>query len=495
MPLFLSRAQLYRLLKREEPEDVYADGAPSAFFTTAEQDSVAQVLATAQSNLERIYANFFPQSADEKLADWEMTAFARLAPSTLTTQQRRDSLVAKLRERPSISLWTVLTAVLEMLPAGTPVRIVPWAKSKAGWQLGVSELGIDTVLGPGPQPILPAPEDYCSNSADQDGQAWADWQNVAYGFDVRIYGYTLSAQQSILLDLLLRAKEPARSKHYVYDNLVLADEALTVAATDIGEFTTGFGAVYKDSGSSTGYSAWNLYAFSPPADVYHSAVYPNDGSGIIDFGNVLDTDGSSPFSFALRFKLSDLSADQFLLYKASSSGHGWYVYYLTSTGKVYVTFQGAGGYGADALEVEINGFVPVAGTWYHLAVTYSGSRTPAGILPYVNKVLHTKTTTQNNLSTSTSNAGSLLVGSSYGNILGLCGKLCQVVAAPVVWTLTQVETLFDQAFPNVPSPADFLSASFWCPVGPNPDTASVIRERNYGYTGAASNVTLSTDGP
>ena len=60
MPDFLQRQDIYNLLERENPEDVYPhSGDPSNFLSTAENDSVAKVVEDAYTNLQVIYRNIF----------------------------------------------------------------------------------------------------------------------------------------------------------------------------------------------------------------------------------------------------------------------------------------------------------------------------------------------------------------------------------------------------------------------------------------------------
>ena len=86
MAKFLSRDEVYRLLQRELPEGVYPDGAPSSYYSTADIDSVASVASTGYANLQRIYDNYWPQSADEFLSTWEITVFAKNLSASLTLQ-------------------------------------------------------------------------------------------------------------------------------------------------------------------------------------------------------------------------------------------------------------------------------------------------------------------------------------------------------------------------------------------------------------------------
>ena len=119
MPTFLTQAQIYRVLQRESPPDVYPDGAPEQFVSTAEMDSVAKTVASCYEAMERIYENMFPTTADEQLGDWENNVLGSTPVGALTTAQRRANLLAFIRSQDNISYWTILNAVFGFVPAGT----------------------------------------------------------------------------------------------------------------------------------------------------------------------------------------------------------------------------------------------------------------------------------------------------------------------------------------------------------------------------------------
>lgn len=218
MPVFLTQEDLYRLLQRELPEDVYADGAPSAFFSTADMNAVAKTLGSAYTNLERIYDNYFPQYADERIGDWEVTVFGFVSDDAFTLEERRDRVVAKLRNRPGITKDDVFRAVTGMFPSLAPsgVEILPWGCADGGWTLNVSELGYDTYLNGWPRVAAVGP-DLCDLPASAFGLTdaqWAEMQAEAYTYEVRL-AVPVTGASLTALDQLLTAVEPARSTHVI----------------------------------------------------------------------------------------------------------------------------------------------------------------------------------------------------------------------------------------------------------------------------------------
>lgn len=224
MPKFLTRAEVYRILQRELPEDVYPDGAPSASYSTADMDSIADCAATGYANLEQVYLNYFPQTTDAKIDDWEIKLFNMLADNTLTLQERRDRVINRIRYRRSISVTGVSGAVLSVIP-DLDFQLMEWGCDEGGWQLNVSELGISTFLNGfnrlrGVGPLL------CEVDPSVFGFTEAEWEIMreeAYTYEVRIYNRVLTTEERFRLNLQLIKDEPARSDHVITDGLTDAD--------------------------------------------------------------------------------------------------------------------------------------------------------------------------------------------------------------------------------------------------------------------------------
>lgn len=227
MPKYLSKAEIYRLLQRELPEDVYADGPASAFYTTADHGGAASAMATTYANLERIYENYFPLTADEKIGDHEITVFGQLSQDPMTLAERRDAIVAKLRDQPTMNKFDMLTRIEALLPADTVVEIFEWCNMPdENWTLDVSELGVDTYLGTIDRFLAEEPGfDYCSDEVPTEAR------EIAFTYEVRIFEYTLSDQERQDIEDLLNLREPARSRHFIVDGLPL-DTALTTEDGD-----------------------------------------------------------------------------------------------------------------------------------------------------------------------------------------------------------------------------------------------------------------------
>jgi len=230
MPKFLSQDELYRLIQRELPAFVFPDGPPTAFYWTSEAYSYAKNFSSAYENASGIYDQFFPQTATSKIDDWDIKIFGQLQDASLSLQQRRDILVSHIQNSPpDLGLWSILVRVLDLLPVGTVVQLFEYCSlnKDAGWKIGVSLLGINTFLGF--EQFVPEPGsgfDFCN--PDPVPSNWTEEQNFAYGYECRVFNYTLSDQEYAKIDSLLKRLEPARSNHTIRDNLTLSDFGLVV---------------------------------------------------------------------------------------------------------------------------------------------------------------------------------------------------------------------------------------------------------------------------
>jgi hypothetical protein len=272
---FLTRNELYRLLQRELPEGVYPDGAPSAFYSTADMDSIAGVLATAYENLERIDANNFPQTADERIASWVEKMFIGASfDSSVTLQDLRDRVIAKVRKQPKINLWEVLILVASYVPPGVYVQVVEeCGDGKNVWALGESKLGVETYLRGFKHwhEYGFSNAEYCNvikdlgwrlgenkigddtKLSDVYGPDLYDSQFSFYGYTIRVFNYQITGTSLEQLKRQLSDTAPARSPEMIIQNLNPADYALTNVVTDVDE-TSGVNCITIDNLSSTGYS-------------------------------------------------------------------------------------------------------------------------------------------------------------------------------------------------------------------------------------------------
>lgn len=227
--MFLEHSALYRLLQREMPEDVYPDGAPSAFYHNADVDSVADGLTKAYANLQRVWINAFPGSADELIMEWEKTIMGDALDASATSDQRKTRYLERLRAARGISIPRIESVVRSVIGESVLFEVVENGCHDGAWVLDESELDISTILnGQNGMNIVPRPDnmncDYLTETpAGYTRQEWLDYRDDTYRYEVRIYDYTLTADEESLLDRELDRFEPARSDHTIVDGLDPAD--------------------------------------------------------------------------------------------------------------------------------------------------------------------------------------------------------------------------------------------------------------------------------
>jgi hypothetical protein len=225
MPYFLQPNDLYRILQRESPPNLYPDGQPSQFFSTADQYSVASVLGDAYANQEEVYDNYFPTVTVDNLPDFEFLYFGYNLDSTLTIDQRRVLLLNKIRTKRRTTPQDIIDVIYTIIDPSIPVEILEWNGNFNGtrygaWILGVSTLGIDTFLS-GRAPIYGAQLDKAPLDCDLDVAAAGiteedliNIQDTAFTYTVNI-GVTLDVQTLTMLDSALNAAEGASRRHFI----------------------------------------------------------------------------------------------------------------------------------------------------------------------------------------------------------------------------------------------------------------------------------------
>ena len=258
MPTFLTREQIYRLLQRESPPEVYADGAPNAYVTTADMDATAQVFASAYETMQSIWNNMFVVSADEQLDRWETNLLGSSSVGDLTVEQRRGVLLAFLRSQDNISYWTIMNAVMGFVPAGTFVEMRLRAPrgdpviAQLKGSLSGEVWGPDWVAGD-PAPAGVTVSDLIRNSETD----LLYLRRHAYVYDVLIWGYEFDPGEEDRLDDLLSQIEPAHVGHTIGALTEERTDGVEVSAANVENYQI----AKTDDTSGTGYRTAAPYYF------------------------------------------------------------------------------------------------------------------------------------------------------------------------------------------------------------------------------------------
>lgn len=237
MAIFLEAQDVFRLIQRELPEGVYPDGAPSGYYSTASVYSKASLIERAYDNMEVIYVNFFPQTAEEKQVDWEYKVFGFQLDGADSLAIRRQKVIDKLRTKPGLTIGDILNVVRSVIGDDKDLEIGEWGCEDGCWILDESELEITTIFaGSRSMDVTPGvfPGDsLCTVDPSVFGKTEEEWAEVredAFTYSLLVYSYTLTADELALVDLLLTQSEPARSAHVIYDGLDPADRITPVGA-------------------------------------------------------------------------------------------------------------------------------------------------------------------------------------------------------------------------------------------------------------------------
>jgi hypothetical protein len=264
MPTFLTREDIYRILQRELPEDIYPDGPPDRYYSTADNDSVAAVFASMYSTMESIYNNMFVITANEQLNQWETNLLASTPVGDISVDQRRSNLLAFLRSQDNISYWAVLNAILGFVPIHTFVELR--VRAYVGDHLIAQMTGanIDLIWGPDWTSGDPAPAGVTvTDSLRTDEAELLALRRHAYVYDVIIWGYELGVDETARLEELLSAIEPARSDH----TLASFAEDMRAGGPEVTALTIkNYSNAKVDETSGTGYRASAPFYFGFDGD-------------------------------------------------------------------------------------------------------------------------------------------------------------------------------------------------------------------------------------
>ena len=225
-----------------------------------------------------------------------------------------------------------------------------------------------------------------------------------------------------------------------------------------------------------------------------------DGSNeFITFGNVLDNDGTVPFSVSYWYCSNVTSGDRATIAKQSGAGTtaGWAIYH-TNNNLIYFLIQQT--YSSDCVLTYCQDATPYANAtpiyvWRHLVVTYDGSQSSSGVKFYIDGVLRTTNTTFNTFVGSSSNAQNLTIGSRDGGAFPLYwnGYLDDVA---IWWGTVLAQSDVDELYNNFDPPQDLSTITTppngWWPFGDATASWPTVSDAIDGYDGTATNME-STD--
>jgi hypothetical protein len=183
-----------------------------------------------------------------------------------------------------------------------------------------------------------------------------------------------------------------------------------------------------------------------------AGVFASASTEYITMGNVLDTDGTAAFSLGIWIKQADTGTQKVMMAKilGTGNGTGWVLRHETDNTIVFAMVDGAG---TGILKKITTATFSSTSVWTHVAITYDGSKTAAGLLIYTNGAAAGTTNPNNNFSTSLSNTASFLVGARNAGTSTYNGSLDEARYSNAVRSADWITTEYN----NHNSPSTFLT--------------------------------------
>ena len=154
----------------------------------------------------------------------------------------------------------------------------------------------------------------------------------------------------------------------------------------------------------------------------------------VTMGNVLDFDGSTPFSFSCWVYINALGVDA-IFGKSQQSPYNGYGLHI-QTDSLYYFHLG----GSSLLQVS-SGPV-ILNSWHHIVITYNGNKTHSGFKMYINNVSKTPLNTYGSFTGSSSSSLPFEVG-RQGNAWYFDGRVDEIGAWNRELTSLEVTELYN----------------------------------------------------
>lgn len=243
--------------------------------------------------------------------------------------------------------------------------------------------------------------------------------------------------------------------------------------------------------------------FLPARYTTTKSLLLNGTTQYVNIGNIaaLDFTGAAAFSITAWVKLTALTVGNTIMSKiAGSTGtfNGWIIY-TGGSGRLRFLLGGPSGIIFCFCNAGLS-----TGVWYHVAITYSGSGTAAGVNFYINGTVQAKTVTTDTYSASAANSTPVLIGVRGDNTLWMPGNLFAVTPWSTALSGANVTALYNGGVPidaRLNAEAASIIAYYRCgndPIDDATGTTGVIMDRVGGYKGtpiATVSGSIVTDAP
>ena len=176
-------------------------------------------------------------------------------------------------------------------------------------------------------------------------------------------------------------------------------------------------------------------------------TYSIDFDGVNDYvtmGNILDQDGSDAFTISAWDNVDDLTNYRAIVAKQNSSSPqvGFSVYVRQSTGRISFQLKNSSGTG---WHIQTTDNTLSVDTWYHVAVTYDGSKNSTGCEIYVNATACT-ISGSGSFTGSSSSTDDFQIGKRGGNLL-MSGMVDEVAFFDAELSASDISGLYNSGVP------------------------------------------------
>ena len=168
----------------------------------------------------------------------------------------------------------------------------------------------------------------------------------------------------------------------------------------------------------------------------------------LNFGNVLDLDGSSAFSFSFWIR-RDTSSPEAFISKTNFSFDGFMIY--SNGGGSFDSFLFyIGQNGSNTIQVQTNFPQIPANKWMHCVVTYDGSKSSGGVNIYINNNLRTLTVLRDTFTGSSSVSSDFKFG-GLSSTYFYEGRLDDIQFYNFELNSTQVSDIYNSGYVTAPT--------------------------------------------
>lgn len=204
-----------------------------------------------------------------------------------------------------------------------------------------------------------------------------------------------------------------------------------------------------NSGTMTNMSASNIVIDAPRAREAFYSILLDGIDEDVNIGNVseISFERTDSFSFSCWFKSTGKSGFRSVFGKSENSGTfaGYWLAYDHSTSQFFYRMEGSAASNKIEFRTVETGFDD--GEWHHVILSYDGTSTLSGTNLYVDNVLLSKTSTQENLTSSILTTQPLRIGARGAASNYWIGNICEVSVFDKDLSLMEIQDLYNSGKP------------------------------------------------